>query len=378
MLTRQLKGTASIAQIDEMENTFLIVDHDIPSHYAVDWYRIEFTGADLQGKPLHLVGQIFVPQSPQAATFPIYVFGPGTTGLVDECAPSLEEPTERSWGDFQSHLLTYGTQGYVAVMPDFEGFNDGPPIHHYYVGELQAHVLIDAARAALRFFDAGGQPAAKKDNPVFFAGYSHGGYVALAARDFAHQYAPDLNVRGAIGFGPRSDPTTLFRDMPSLGPLLLYSYADFYGREKIPIDRILQPRWLRSWERDALAMCIDEIPTYYGDDPAYVYTSEFLGAIDNHTLGDKYPALNELLQKNKAGLGGKDIPLIVLQGTEDTVVYPATLKAYMKEVCAGGAHAAYLSYPGQPHFTIRQIGFEDTLIWMAALLKGQAPWTTCT
>jgi pimeloyl-ACP methyl ester carboxylesterase len=385
VVKKELKGTASIAQIDEMENSFLIIDHDVPSKYDVDWYRIELTGADPQGQPLPLVAQVFVPRSPAAPTFPLYVFGPGTTGLVDECAPSRETSTGRDWGDFQSHLLTYATQGYVAIMPDFEGFNDPNRFHHYYVGEIQARVLIDAARAGLRFFDepaGSGQPAApavpvRKENPVFFAGYSHGGYVALAARDLAPRYAPELRVRGAIGYGPRSDPATLFKEMPSLAPYLLWSYGDYYGKEKVPVDRILQPRWARTFERDVLNMCIDEVTEFYGPDPRTVFTPEFLGALDADTLGQHFPDLKALLDRNRAGLAAGDVPVLVLQGADDTVVYPATLQRYMRELCAAGGRGVYRSYPGIPHALTRQVSYEDTLMWMDAVLKGQPPRSTC-
>jgi pimeloyl-ACP methyl ester carboxylesterase len=382
VLSKEVRGSATIPQIDDLENVFLLIDHDVPSKYAVDWFKIEFSGTDLQDKPLRLTAQLFVPKNPNAPNMPIYVFGPGTTGLVDECAPSKEEPSQRNWGDFQSHMFSYATQGYVAVMPDFEGFNDGPRIHHYYVGELQARVMLDAARAAQRFFDEGAGsnqsgPGKPKDNGVFFAGYSHGGYVALAARDFAKRYAPELNVKGAIGYGPRSDPTTLFKEMPSLGPYLLWSYADLYGKDKVPFERIMLPKWVGTLEHDVLSMCIDEIPTYYGADPRQVFTQEFLGAIDDGSLGAKFPALKQLLDRNKAGLGAPEVPVLVLQGTDDTVVYPATLRAYMREVCGTGAHGTYVPYVGIQHILTRQVSYEDAVNWMNAIMAGKPPKSTC-
>jgi alpha-beta hydrolase superfamily lysophospholipase len=377
ILKKEHKGTVSAEEVNAVANKFL-TGGSLPAKFAVDWYRIELQSTDRDEKPLKVVAQIFVPKSDQAATFPLYVFGPGTTGLNDQCAPSSEQPTERSWGDFHSHLLTYAGQGYVAVMPDYEGFNDGPRLHHYYVGDQQARVMLDAARAALRSFDDG---AAKqpKQNPVFLAGYSHGGYVTLAARDLAPKYAPELKVMGAVGYGPRSDVATLFADMPSLGPYVLYSYANYYGTDKVPLDKLIQPRLMPTLERDVTTKCIDEIVGYYGDNAAAIYTPEFLGALTQGTLGQQFPALKQLFDQNKAGLsaGAKSVPVLVLHGTSDTVVAPETLRGYMKELCASGGKGQYIAYPNVPHTLIRQTGYQDTIRWMDSVRGGQLPKNDC-
>lgn len=377
VLSKQLKTAVTADEINAVSNRFYLSGTGLPAKHAVDWYGIEFQSTDKAEKPLKLQAQVFAPKAENAASLPIYVFGPGTTGLNDGCAPSNEQPSSRNWGDFQSHMLTYATQGYMAIMPDYEGFNDGPEIHHYYVGEQQARVMLDAARAALRFFDDG-QAAGKKDTPVFFAGYSHGGYVTFAAKDLAEKYAPEVKIAGAIGYGPRSDPATLFKDMPSLGPLVLYSYANYYGGDKVPFDKLIQQRWLPTLEKDVTSKCIDEIPTYYGTDPKAVYTPEFLAALDNRDLlAQQFPTLRELFDKNKHGLGGKSVPVLVLHGTKDTVVYPETMQRYMQEACAAGHKARYIAYPDVPHTLIRQTGFQDAMSWMQAVQGGQAPKSDC-
>src|SRR5688572_393185 len=172
ILAKEQKGLVSLEEAGAVAGRFLVSGNALPPKHAVDWYRLEYQSTDREEKPLKVAGQLFVPKTDQAATLPIYVFGPGTTGLNDQCAPSAEQPGTRSWGDFQSHLITYAAQGYVAVMPDYEGFNDGPRLHHYYVGEQQARVMLDAARAALRYFDDAPGKAATKQNPVFVSGYS--------------------------------------------------------------------------------------------------------------------------------------------------------------------------------------------------------------
>jgi pimeloyl-ACP methyl ester carboxylesterase len=379
ILKKEQKGSVGVDEINAVANRFL-VGGALPAHYAVDWHRLEVQSSDRDDKPLKIVAQLFAPRTEQAASLPIYVFGPGTTGLNDQCAPSNEQPNERSWGDFHSHLLTYAGQGYVAVMPDYEGFNDGPRVHHYYVGEQQARVMLDAARAALRFFDSAPSPAGKpKQNPVFLAGYSHGGYVAFATRDLAPKYAPELRVMGVIGYGPRSEVGTLFRDMPSLGPYVLYSYANYYGADKVPVEKLIQQRWLPTLERDVTNKCIDEVVGYYGDDPAAIFTPEFLAGLNQGTLGQRLPALKQLFDQNKAGVStaARGVPVLVLHGTKDTVVAPETLQAYMKELCASGGRGQYIAYPNIPHTLIRQTGYQDAVRWMDAVAKGQLPKNDC-
>jgi hypothetical protein len=76
-------------------------------------------------------------------------------------------------------------------------------------------------------------------------------------------------------------------------------------------------------------------------------------------------------------LGGTEIPVLVLQGTEDTVVYPATLKAYMKELCATGARGSYMPYIGIEHILTRQVSYEDTVNWMNRIMAGKPSDSTC-
>ncbi|MEO1443673.1 MAG: hypothetical protein AAFV33_24950, partial [Chloroflexota bacterium] len=55
--------------------------------YAVDEYDMTITTEDSDGSILELRAQMFVPNIPEPLAAPVYVFGAGTTGLVNECAP---------------------------------------------------------------------------------------------------------------------------------------------------------------------------------------------------------------------------------------------------------------------------------------------------
>jgi hypothetical protein len=375
---RQLVGTVSPGDTDEATRRFYVYGNALPAQYAVDWYRVRFTTTDGQGNSLPVTAQVLVPRTQEKTELPLYVFAAGTTGLGAACAPSREQPLERDWGDFEAHLLSHASRGYIAVMPDYAGFDDQVRHQYYYVAEMHAHVLLDAARAAGRLFETGGVAGgARPMQAIFFAGYSQGGHAAFVARDYAPSYAPELAVKGAIAYGGRGDVSTLFTEFPSLGPYLLYAYSKYYGADKLDPARYLLPRWLPTLEEDVTTMCIDEVPGYYGEDPRGIYRPEFLDALRGGRLAQEYPAIKALLDQNSADPGPKDVPVLFLQGLADTIVRPQTSHAYLRAICDAGGVATYLTFEDIPHVLTRQVSYRETLQWMGSILQGRKAPSDC-
>lgn len=375
---RSLVGTVSPADTDAATRHFYVYGNALPAQYAVDWYRVRFITTDGLGNALPVTAQVLVPRLQETAELPLYVFAAGTTGLGADCAPSREQPLERDWGDFEAHLLSHASRGYIAVMPDYAGFDDQARHQYYYVAEMHAHVLLDAARATNQLFQAGGVAGgARPQNAVFFAGYSQGGHAAFVARDYAPRYAPELAVKGAIAYGGRGDVSTLFTEFPSLGPYLLYAYSKYYGADKVDPARYLLPRWMPTLEEDVTTMCIDEVPGYYGDDPRAIYRPEFLDALRGGRLAQEFPVIKGLLDQNSADPGPKDVPVLFLQGMADTIVRPQTSHAYLRAVCDAGGIATYLTFEDIPHVLTRQVSYRETLQWMGNILQGRKPPSDC-
>jgi hypothetical protein len=375
---RRLVGNAAPADIERASRRFYVYGNDLPALYSVDWYQIRFTTTDGRGQGVPVTAQVLVPRAGQPAEYPVYVFGAGTTGLGAACAPSRERPLERDWGDFEAHLLSYATRGYIAVMPDYAGFSDPLRHQYYYVAEMHAHVMLDAARAVQAFLKGEGAPAGVGvKNAYFFAGYSQGGHAAFVARDFAPRYAPELGVKGAIAYGGRGDVVTLLSEFPALGPYLLYAYSTYYGADKVDPAQALLPRWIPTLEADVTSMCIDEVPGYYGDDPRRIYRPEFLAALQGGRLGQEFPALKALLDQNNAGPGDRGVPVLFLQGLADTIVTPQTSRAYLRRICDAGGRATYLTYEDVPHVLTRQVSYRDTLEWMGGIMQGRPVPSDC-
>jgi dienelactone hydrolase len=348
--------------------------------YSVDTYRLRYQTLDENGQIAEIRADLFVPYVEAITTFPILVHAAGTTGISNGCAPLDEWAKERDWGNYRGHSLAYAAQGYIVILPNGLGFDDPDRIHPYFVAELQAHILLDAARAAHSLTDnpPTDDMLAQPADAILFMGYSSGGHAAFAVKDWAGSYAPELPVKGIIGYGPTTNAEALLRDDPIFSPYLVYAYHDFYGSEIIDVGDVFLPRWGATFESDVLDKCVDDIFDYYSRSAREMYTPEFRDALYGDKLEQVYPLFAAKLSLNYAGAsGGSRIPVLILQGTGDTVVTPESQEAFRNRLCEQGTTVTYLEYPAVPHTEIRWTSFSDALSWMQRVVKGDIPETDC-
>jgi dienelactone hydrolase len=348
--------------------------------YPVDIYRLRYQTLDENGEEVELRADLFVPYVDTPVSFPVLVHAAGTTGIGEGCAPLDEVLRDRNWGNYRGHSLAYAAQGYIVILPNGLGFDSPDQLSSYFVAELEAHVLLDAARATYGFAHSpvAGDVLAEPAQAVFFMGYSSGGHAVFAARDWAEDYAPELPIQGVIGFGPTTNVETLLREDPIFSPYTVYAYREVYGDEIIDIEDVFLPNWIDGFESDVLSKCVDDIFVYYTRSTRDMYTPEFREDLFDDRLAQEYPTFAEALDANDAGLrGGTSIPVLILQGTGDTVVMPDTQRAFKEQLCAQGGTVTYLEYAAVAHFDIRWTSFGDVLGWMLSMGEGNAPENDC-
>ncbi|HSH31737.1 MAG TPA: alpha/beta fold hydrolase, partial [Candidatus Saccharimonadales bacterium] len=371
----QLSASFSIAQIEQSNRSFYPASSLLPVSHAVDKYTFCYNSTDQTGRTIPITAQFFVPKA-EAGERPLYVFGQGTTGLGDNCAPSKENVAAASWGNYQAHMLSYAAQGYIVMFPDYEGFNDPARLHHYFNAELEARVLLDGARAAYAFFDTQSATVAPAQ-AVFFAGYSQGGHAAFAAADLHQSYAPELPVKGVISYAGTTNMVNLLKENAPLAPYLAQAYRDFYGPQAVDPAQLFTPAVLTNFVADVTSICIDRIYRRYGYDARAIYAPPFYDALYNNKLAQRYPAFKKVLDQNNSGLSKSTVPALILQGSTDTVVTVASQTDFLRQRCAAGAHANYTEYPGVNHYQTRQVSFKDSLSWMQAVQAGDVPASAC-
>ncbi|WP_347453386.1 lipase family protein [Acinetobacter thermotolerans] len=155
-------------------------------------YRILFTstnGLDSQSRTV-VSGSLFLPKGqPPKGGWPVLVWGHGTVGLADKCAPSWNGRVYRN----AYYLGEWLKKGYAVVEPDYQGLGTPGPHLLINIPQLSFNVL-DSARAVL-------DGSFNLANQIIIAGQSQGGAAAFGAASYAQTYAPDLNVKGTIATG---------------------------------------------------------------------------------------------------------------------------------------------------------------------------------
>ena len=349
--------------------------------YPVDMYRVRFQSLDETDQVVGIRADIYIPTADITTTFPVLGNAPGTTGLSNRCAPLNEQALQREWGNYHGYSLSYAAQGHIVILPNWLGFDDPDRLHPYFHAKTQARVLLDAGKAVYEFFE--GESArdmlARPARAVFFMGYSSGGHAAFAAKDIASTYAPDLPVKGIIGHGPTTNVETLLKEDPAFSPYIIYAYRDFYGSDIIDVADVFLPGWVTPFEGDVLYLCVDGLLDYYSRSARRMYLPEFREVLYGDQLDQAFPRFAEALAESNAGLsGGTHIPVLILQGTADTVITPPSQQAFVTQLCDLGNSVTFLEYPAVAHYQIRSTSFSDTVAWMKNIVEGGVPESHCS
>jgi acetyl esterase/lipase len=345
--------------------------------FTVDCYTLRFQSLYQDDSPASATAQLFLPRTGEPGTPELmYLFAPGSTGLVNNCRPSREHIAGIHWGLYRSHVLAFAGQGLVGLLPDYLGFGDPGRLQPYMSAVAEGRLVLDAVRAARRFLEqaAGGHLPRGKPS-VFVSGFSQGGHAIFAAADLERSYAPEVRLSGIIGYGPSTDLEALFREFPVSAPMVIYTFSRMYGTQRFDPARILQDRWARSLEHDVTRQCIGGMQQYYPWAARELFTPAFADALFAGKLRDLYPEIYRILRENSPGLTRHRAPCLILQGTDDVVVRPASQARFVRQLCQAGSPVKYVVYKGR-HDT-RQVGYWEALDWMRALAAGKPSPSDC-
>jgi pimeloyl-ACP methyl ester carboxylesterase len=249
-----------------------------------------------------------------------------------------------------------------VVVADYEGLGT-TDTHPYLVSESEGRSVLDALRAAPAIDDAGIESTA----PVVMWGFSQGGHAALAAADLAPTYAPSIDLLALAVTAPVADPAQFAEraetrpDQVGVTVTITYGLAAAYP--ELDPSEILTPEALA--ELDQLdELCIGEVVQLYNRPVDDVL-------IRSPRLVQEWA---DRLDENLTALRPIGVPVLVVQGDADEIVFPEVSEDLVARLCANGDTVEYQVVPGARHGDIAPA---TVIEWLSDRLEGLTVDTSC-
>jgi pimeloyl-ACP methyl ester carboxylesterase len=329
-------------------------------------WRILYRSTGLHGEPIAVSGVVIVPfgAAPSGGR-PVIAWAHPTTGIVEQCAPSLARVFFRSVPGLQDMLA----RGYAIAATDYPGLGT-PELHPYLVGDSEGKAVIDSVRATHLVAGVG-------NNPSFAVwGHSQGGHAALFAGLMAASYAPELKLVGVAAAAPATDLRALMlSDLDSSGgrnitAMTLWSWSRVYGA---PITGVVTPEAVPVIDRLA-DLCIERFfDALMRRGPTQALARSFLRVRD---FADLQPWRSLLAQNTPAPLPAR-VPVFLAQGATDNLVAPAITLAYRDRLCRQGSAVTLAMLPNVGHLFVARNAAPAAIGWIADRFKGIAPPNNC-
>jgi alpha-beta hydrolase superfamily lysophospholipase len=319
-------------------------------------WAVLYHSRDFQGRDVAVSGVVVAPGAAPPGGRPVVVWGHGSAGLADRCAPS-HGGLMGAFGPWLGGLLQ---QGMVVAATDYQGLGT-PGLARSIIGLSAGHAVLDVARAARGLDGAGAS------GRVVLAGHSEGGHAVLWAAELATAYAPELQVLGVATSAPGAELAATLKlagDRPTTvtsgAMLIVVAWGDAY---RVPLE-VLTPAGRKAVDR-VRSTCLEEL----AKDPEQVAVR----------LGDLLttPPWPALLARNTPGHAATPAPILLAQGADDDRVTPAATRALVQRLCRLGDTVELRTWRDTGHFDIPEAASADVAAWIGDRLAGRPARSTC-
>jgi alpha-beta hydrolase superfamily lysophospholipase len=319
-------------------------------------WAVLYHSRDFQGRDVAVSGVVVAPGAAPPGGRPVVVWGHGSAGLADRCAPS-HGGLMGAFGPWLGGLLQ---QGMVVAATDYQGLGT-PGLARSIIGLSAGHAVLDVARAARGLDGAGAS------GRVVLAGHSEGGHAVLWAAELATAYAPELQVLGVATSAPGAELAATLKlagDRPTTvtsgAMLIVVAWGDAY---RVPLE-VLTPAGRKAVDR-VRTTCLEEL----AKDPEQVAVR----------LGDLLttPPWPALLARNTPGHAATPAPILLAQGADDDRVTPAATRALVQRLCRLGDTVELRTWRDTGHFDIPEAASADVAAWIGDRLAGRPARSTC-
>jgi hypothetical protein len=314
---------------------------------------------DMHGAPEATVTTVIVPANLDAEqSCPLLSYQCAIDAMSSRCFPSYalrrKAKALGSLAQLELLLITAAiAEGWAVSIPDHEGRQGlwGAPYEPGYR-------VLDGIRAALSSERIGISPAA----PIGLWGYSGGGLASAWAAEMCGEYAPELDIVGAVLGSPVGDLGHTFRRLnggflAGLPALVVAALAHAYP----DLDRVIKEH--TNDEGRALLSGLEKMTTVgavfrmagknmddYLDEPLedILSTPEVTHVFDNIKLGSAVPAP----------------PVLIVQAVHDYLIDVHDIDELADAYSAGGADVTYHRDAFNEHICLHPLSAPMTLRWL--------------
>ena len=239
----------------------------------------------------------------------------------------------------------------------------------YLVGKGQAQAVIDSVRAARQLPEVGGS------GRYALWGYSQGGHAVAYASLMAHEYAPELDLRGIAAVAPPSDLAALIlADKDSLAGNVLasFTFGSWALKYGVPLSTLMLDDTIRAIER-INNNCVDDLESQLAILKARKKLgSDFQPARSLETVPwNRFVAINSI-----SGLSSR-VPAMIMQGAADDIVRPQVTRNFVRNSCRNGAKLRYVELQGMGHGKSAAASAIMATNWLNDRLAGKPAPSNC-
>ncbi|GAB7141550.1 lipase family protein [Mycobacterium riyadhense] len=328
--------------------------------------QLLYRTTDMNGDPEATVTTVLLPaEVAPGQTYPLLSYQCAIDAISSRCFPSyaLRRRAKALGSLTQLELLLISAalaEGWAVSIPDHEGIKGlwGAPYEPGYR-------ILDGIRAALSSERLALSPSA----PIGLWGYSGGGLASAWAAEMCGEYAPELDIVGAVLGSPVGDlghtfrrlNGTLLSGLPALVvAALAHSYPD--------LGKMIEEH--ANAEGQALLRDLETMTTL----TAVIRTvNKDLGDYLDEPLEDilSTPAVAHVFETTKLGAAVPTPPVLIVQAVHDYLIDVDDIDVLADAYSAGGADVTYHRDAFSEHMCLHPLSAPMTLRWLTDRFAGR-------
>ncbi len=321
--------------------------------------QLLYRTTDMNGNPEATVTTVIVPaEVAPGQTCPLLSYQCAIDAMTSRCFPSyaLRRRAKALGSLAQLELLLIAAavaEGWAVSVPDHEGLQGlwGAPYEPGYR-------VLDGIRAALSSERIALSPSA----PIGLWGYSGGGLASAWAAEMSGEYAPELDIVGAVLGSPVGDLGHTFRrlngsllsGLPAMVvAALVHTYPD--------LDKVIKEH--ADDEGRAVLERLEQMTTVGA---VVRMAGKDLGDYLDEPLEDilSTPEVTYVFENIKLGAAVPVPPVLIVQAVHDYLIDVNDIDALADAYSAGGASVTYHRDNFNEHMVLHPLSAPMTLRWL--------------